>query len=256
MAKKIVSMALWMARGTATAMGLVVMLAVLFGVGTTALAAVPGDPFRLGRINTVGKVSQLVGSVDGAMLRIDNDSKGPDATALDLQVNPTKPPMKVDSFTKVEKLNADLLDGQSADQFVPLGGTSFNANNLDGRDSTSFADGTGGKAHDADRLDGLDSTQIGINGYENLRKVSTFDSTSVKTLSVNCSPGKEVIGGGAIVFPSNADPNQSNAPIALRTNGPDLSGLESWSTTAREVEPYPFEWTLSVRVICADVGNP
>jgi hypothetical protein len=32
--------------------------------------------------------------------------------------------------------------------------------------------------------------------------------------------------------------------------------LESWSATALEVEPYPFEWLLFVRVICADTGTP
>jgi hypothetical protein len=38
------------------------------------LAAVPGDPFKLGRINTIGKITQLVSSADSAMLKIDNGS--------------------------------------------------------------------------------------------------------------------------------------------------------------------------------------
>ena len=255
-AKKALSTTLWMARGTATMLGLAVMLAVVLGVGTTALAAVPGDPFKLGRINTIAKITQLVGSADDALLRIDNDSKGATATALDLQVQPTRPPMKVNSFTKVDKLNADLLDGRESNQFVTITDKASDSDKLDGRDSSSFADGTNGKASDADRLDGLEPTEIGINGYENLRKDGVFDSSSVKALSASCSSGKEVIGGGANVFASNADPNQFNAPIALRTNGPDLNGFKSWDATAREIEPYPFEWRLSVRVICADVGSP
>ncbi len=43
--KKVLSGMLWMARGTATMLGFAVMLAIVLGVGTTALAAVPGDPF-------------------------------------------------------------------------------------------------------------------------------------------------------------------------------------------------------------------
>jgi hypothetical protein len=256
LAKTILSGTLRVARGTATAMGLAVMLAVVLGVGTTALAAVPGDPFKLGRINTIGKITQLVGGSDSAMLRIDNDSQGPNATALELQVDPKKPPMRVDSFTKVEKLNADLLDGQSAGQFVPLGGKAFDSDHLDGRDSTSFADGTGGKADDADKLDGLDSTHIGINGYVNIRKDSAFDSSTFKFVSVDCPPGKEVVGGGANVFPSLFDSNRVNAPIALRTNGPDLNGFERWDVEAVETQPYGFEWMIFARVICANVGNP
>lgn len=198
-AKKAISITLWMARGTATVLGLAVMLAAVFGVGTAALAAVPGDPFKLGRINTVGKITQLVGSADSAMLEIDNDSKGANATALDLQVNPTKPPMRVDSFTKVEKLNADLLDGQSADQFVPLGGKAFNSDNLDGRDSTSFANGIDGKANDADLLDGKDSTAF-FSGrtYLGASDAVTGEGggTPLTISGVPCDPGDNILSAG------------------------------------------------------------
>ena len=139
LAKTILEGTAWMARGTATMVGLAVMIAVVLGVGTTALAAVPGDPLKLGRINAIGKVTQLVGSTNDAMLRIDNDSKGPDATALDLEVDPKKPPLETNSLTKVENLHADLLDGRSASQFANgVGGTAVDADNLDGKDSTAF----------------------------------------------------------------------------------------------------------------------
>lgn len=50
MIKTIYSRVLWLARGTSMALGLAMMLAVVFGVGTTALAVVPGD--RGGAIET------------------------------------------------------------------------------------------------------------------------------------------------------------------------------------------------------------
>lgn len=82
-AKVVLAKVLWMARGTTTMMGFAVMLAVILGVGTTALAAVPGDPFKLGKLDGMDKISILVGSSSGALLRINNDGSGP---ALDLRV--------------------------------------------------------------------------------------------------------------------------------------------------------------------------
>jgi len=207
----------------------------VLGLGTTALAAVPGDPFKLGRLNAVDALTQLVGSTNNALLKIDNDSKGTSATALDLQVDPKKPPMRVNSFARVDKLNADLVDGRSADQ---------------------FANGIGGTAVDADNLDGRDSTEIGINGYEFVRKTSVSDSSTRKVLSASCPQGKRIIGGGGSVFPTLTDPNRLNAPIALRTNGVNLNGFDSWDVEAVEVNPYEPTWVIFAMAVCADVGNP
>lgn len=44
--RKLLRRVLWLGRGTATAMGIAVMLAAVLGVATTALAAVPGDPLK------------------------------------------------------------------------------------------------------------------------------------------------------------------------------------------------------------------
>ena len=114
--KKVLSRILWLGRGTATTMGVAVMLAVVLGVGTTALAAVPGDPFKLGRTNTIDHMSVLVGSASGALLKVDNNGSGP---ALDLQVEPDEAPMTVDSTIKVNDLNADKVDGKGSTAFVP-----------------------------------------------------------------------------------------------------------------------------------------
>ncbi|MGH3148927.1 MAG: hypothetical protein ACRDTR_24365 [Rubrobacter sp.] len=112
--KRILRRTAWLGRGTATMMGLALMLAVVLGVATTALAAVPGDPFKLGNINAIDRLTTLAGSTNNPMLRVDNDSTGPNATALDLQVQPGKAPMKVNSATRVTNLHADRLDGQNA----------------------------------------------------------------------------------------------------------------------------------------------
>lgn len=81
-----------------------------------ALAAIPGDPFRLGRINSINAVSHLVGSVTGPMLRIDNNGGGP---ALKLESNANRPPLVVNAAAgKAANLNADRLDGKDSGEFV------------------------------------------------------------------------------------------------------------------------------------------
>jgi hypothetical protein len=100
--------ALRLGRSAMFTAGLAVALALVFGGATAALAAVPGDPFRLGRINPINRMSQLVGGTTGAMLRIDNNGAG---SALELLVEPKKPPLTVNATAgKATNLNADKLD--------------------------------------------------------------------------------------------------------------------------------------------------
>jgi hypothetical protein len=130
--KRILGTMLWLGKGTATMMGLALMAAMVLGVATTALAAVPGDPFKLGQLNTIDRLTTLVGSTDNPMLRVDNNNAGAAATALDLRVRPGNPPMKVNSATRVARLNADRLDGQDAPLLVRVarGGTLSSNNTI------------------------------------------------------------------------------------------------------------------------------
>jgi hypothetical protein len=206
MATKAMTITMAMARGTATMMGLAVMLAVVFGAGSTALAAVPGDPLKLGRINAVDALTQLIGTRNNALLRIENDSKGTSATALELQVDPKRPPIKTNSLTKVENLHADLLDGRSADQFANgIGGTAVDADKLDGKDSTAFASGTGGTANDADRLDGKDSAGYFSGTFYDRIKSDTGPGNGFDNLvGADCDQGDVALGGGGDLLSVNS----------------------------------------------------
>jgi hypothetical protein len=103
---------MWAGRATTFMVGLAVVLALTVGLASTALAGTGvGARFDLGKTNTVNAVTKLVGSVVGPSLQIDNNSADAAATALDLQVEPGKAPMKVSSDAKVANLNADKLDG-------------------------------------------------------------------------------------------------------------------------------------------------
>ena len=106
-------------RVTVFSVGLLVTLALVLGLAGVALAGTgAGAAFNLGRVNAVDRISQLVGSTNKPMLRVDNNSAGTDATALDLRVEPGRAPMRVDSSTQVSNLNADFVDGRSASSFV------------------------------------------------------------------------------------------------------------------------------------------
>ncbi len=132
---------MWAGRATVFMMGLALTLALVFGMASTAFGANGGN-FILGSLNnTATAITKLTGTVGGGpALRVSNPSTATDSTALDLRVATGQAPMKVNSGTKVTNLNADSIDG---------------------KDSTQFANGVGGKATDADKLDGFDSTDIG-----------------------------------------------------------------------------------------------
>ena len=116
---KVATKAMQIARGTALTLGVALMLALVLGVASTALAGTGvGAPFDLGKTNTVNALSKLAGNVAGPSLLIDNDSSAKGATALNLQVEAGKAPMKVNSGKKIAKLNADKLDNLNASAFV------------------------------------------------------------------------------------------------------------------------------------------
>ncbi len=136
---------------TALALGVAVMLAVILGVASTAFGA-NGDAWRLGRVNAATAITVLGGAagVDGPMLRLINNDAGTNDTALELRVQSGEAPMIVNSDTKVDKLDADSVDGEDA--------TSFTSSDIYKRESavdagTSLGDGTFLKAQACDSGD-------------------------------------------------------------------------------------------------------
>ena len=140
MLRNAASKVMWVGRATVFLVGLAVILALTVGVVSTALAGTGvGARFDLGKTNTVNALTKLVGSVPGASLVIDNNSDDSGATALNLQVEPGKTPMKVNSQTKVTNLNSDKVDGVDSTGFYASGSKVADADKLDGHDFTDFA---------------------------------------------------------------------------------------------------------------------
>jgi hypothetical protein len=107
---------------------LAVLAAITVTTTSTALAGTGvGGVFNLGVTNTVNAITKLVGSVAGASLQITNNSTHPDATALSLNVKAGHDPLRVSSTSKVERLNADNLDGIDSTAFGRLDFTNAEA---------------------------------------------------------------------------------------------------------------------------------
>jgi hypothetical protein len=141
MTKWIFSKVVWFGRATTFMVGLAVILALSVGLASTALAGTGvGSAFNLGKTNTVSAISKLVGSVAGPSLLIDNNSTNSAATALDLQVEAGKAPMKVNSAAKVANLNADKLDGMDAGQLQGFSTLRVSTTDVN---STAGANGSG-----------------------------------------------------------------------------------------------------------------
>lgn len=201
-----------MAKGAALFWGSALTLALLLGVATAALAAVPGDPFKLGKLNTINTITQLVGAnPNNALLRIDNNSTGASATALELQVETGKPPMRVNSTTEVQGLNVDSLDGKNSSDFV-----------LDTEAKQFFSGDTYTVRRD----------EAGPGGGQG------------RFMVVHCDFGDKVLGGGGGVVLTPSTPADTGTVTFSR---PD--GVAEWDAF---IQDNGFPSPVFVEAVCAD----
>jgi hypothetical protein len=110
---KDVFLSIW---GSGKATLLTVMVALTLATVTPAFAANGGN-FILGSLNnTATTLTRLSGNVAGPALQIINNNAAANATALNLATRADRPPMRVNSATKVANLNADTVDGLDSTQ--------------------------------------------------------------------------------------------------------------------------------------------
>lgn len=228
MIKTILSKVMWIGRTTVFAVGLAVTLALMLGVATAALAAVPGDPFRLGKSNTINRLSVLVGGVDNALLKVDNNSAGPNATAVDLHVEPDKAPMKVNSDTRVANFNADKLDGRTADDFYY-----YNE-----------------KVNDSEQLDGKDSTNFLPASIYSRQESRTGTAGTVNYLIALCDPGDLALSAGYV---TTEDTTTDTIYSFARGDAATGGSQNSWDFRWYDRAPATH---YILTVYCADTTNP
>jgi hypothetical protein len=94
-------------------------------VGSTAAWAGTGigGVFNIGTVNRTNASTVLEGSTNGQQFRVVNNAHtGTGVSGIGIHTASNEPPLAVDSKTRVNNLNADLLDGQTSAGFVLGGG--------------------------------------------------------------------------------------------------------------------------------------
>jgi len=86
----------------------------------------------------------------------------------------------------------------------------------------------------------------GISGRELRFATSSNDSSTFKTASATCPAGKQMLGGGVAITPTNA-----NVPVAITTSY--FNGT-AWVGSARETSAFGGSWLVNVIAICATVS--
>ncbi len=125
-------------RATMLAIGVGVSLALVLGLATVALAAVPGDPFKLGKVNVINNATTVLqgsgpsgnglgallevkkqGPGFGPALKVENTETGIiGGFGMQIQVDPGKRPIQVNADAGKSNLNVDKLDGMSDEDFL------------------------------------------------------------------------------------------------------------------------------------------
>jgi hypothetical protein len=105
----------------AGASGAVLAAVVLFGGAAIAGTGV-GAVFNLGQTNTVNAQSVLTGSSNAGLFKVANTGTGTGSVALNLQVPSGRAPFVTNGTGKVNNLQADTVDGQSANELTRVAG--------------------------------------------------------------------------------------------------------------------------------------
>ena len=218
--KKVLSGILWLGRGAATMMGLVVILALVLGVATSALAGTGvGATFDLGRTNTVDAMSRLVGSTNNALLKIENDDggdlgdgpgtagrAGPGAHEGRLKHQGGGVSTRTRSTARAQARSWEPTTRPPTRPIADFADKAAGATFADGAEEAEHAAKADDAAHavqadratgaDANKVDGLNADEIGVNGWLREEKESASNSVSPKTVTAHCPSGKVVVGTG------------------------------------------------------------
>jgi hypothetical protein len=253
---------LWrLTRATSIVVGLAVMVALVAGIASLAVAKPPAGGEAAATIlkgvrNTATAVTTLINSGTGA--------------ALSLQVQPGEPPLTVNpEADTATNLSADEVDGKDASAFVSAtNGKAPDSELLDGKDSTEFL-GASAKAADSDKLDGKDSTDFAPASTPTAFAAKTDsvtipDDGSVVVVSKNVPAGSYAI--SATVRLDNKDDNDSSfAGCSLHAGGTmiHLGGIDRLDehVAVNHSESYPMQAVVdgfnggAITVQCSELGG-
>ena len=132
-----VNKAIRVGKATMLAIGVGVSLALVLGAATVALAALPGDPLKLGKLNHIKNATTTLSATfeglpigtrpvlevvqengsGGPALRVENASTGLGGQAIQVKVAPNRSPISVNQDAGKSNLNVDKLDGKDQADF-------------------------------------------------------------------------------------------------------------------------------------------
>jgi hypothetical protein len=88
----------------------------------------------------------------------------------------------------------------------------------------------------------------GVSGLSLLTATSAYDSTSPKTITVNCDGvNQRALGGGGSI-------NNANNKLIIQSSIPAGNPPTGWSVTVMEASSTNADWSVTAYVICADAN--
>lgn len=238
MIRSTASKVMWVGRATVFLVGLAVILALVLGVATTAMGA-NGNPFLLGKGNLATALTKLTGNVNGSAMQVVNSNAGANDTALSLGVQSGEAPMRVNSATKVANLNADRVDNREASSFANAthqhSGEAITSGTVE---ADRIEDGPGSGLN-ADQLDGVDSTQFAQMLDSGM---TTVDPSSIAAQSCSTvftvDPGAGDISNGVVVVtPSASVANENLVFYTTKSTNPNFFRIRICNITTSAIDP-------------------
>jgi hypothetical protein len=186
---------------------------------------------RIGEHNVATSITKLAGAagVDGPMLGINNNNSGPNATALELQVEPGKPPLSVDSSVKVDNLNADALDGLDSSEFSRVAHAHDDRYYTESESNARYL-AANGKAADADKLDGRELSSGRVTRNQPAVSGSAFRLLEAGALRLVAACTNTQSGAFANVRIETAQPDSAASAHSVELGGVEIPALDPGDT--------------------------
>jgi hypothetical protein len=217
--------------GSVVSVSVVMASAAFSGTGVGAV-------FNLGKYNGVNRTTALGGRTNGKQLSVTNIANGSDSAGIGITVHSGKPPLVVNSSTKVDNLNADQLDGLDSSAFQRL--AMYPIYRVFGSISSAQTVDTIGSSGLDVVLSCYNGSLVGL-GFQNT-------GPNAGTINEMYSTGS----GGPVVIENSIG---SGGGVGFGTSGSHLAGQFIWTTTTGQFPSVTrYVVTLDIHEVNSGTG--